>query len=298
MPPSSVVEAFSITHAQVLDGSTSFIEAALAQSVVPEDQDIYGVNNASLSPDADSYDNEGDDTVMSTWDWLNKAELEIQAGYLSFPLIANMTGREVDEVTASIAANAVQTITVTATAGTFTLTFDGDTTGDIAYNASNSTVQTALEGLDGIGTGDVAVTGSTGTYVLTFGGALAGRAVALIVVDDEEATGGTVTIANTTVGYGAISEHFGLDLWHEDSFNTAPKPAILVMPSKDKLGAVRRLTIGLYKVQFAPIGFDGPEYKDGLKVNMNGNALLSAFDETGQPFSDGKRRVGRLLSHA
>jgi hypothetical protein len=68
------------------------------------------------------------------------------------------------------------------------------------------------------------------------------------------------------------------------------------MPSKDSRGAARDLLIGLYKVSFAPITFDGPSYKNGLKVNYNGTALLSAFDEVGAAFSDGKKRLGRLLS--
>lgn len=41
--------------------------------------------------------------------------------------------------------------------GTFTMTFDGQTTGNIAYNASASTVQAALEGLSNISPGDVSV---------------------------------------------------------------------------------------------------------------------------------------------
>lgn len=193
--PSPIVEGFSLSHAQVLDGTQTFLEAALA-SAVGEDLDIYGVNEGSLDPDIDDYDNEGDDAVLSTWSWLNFADLEVQAGYLSFPLIANMTGQ---------------------------------------------------------------VISSSGS---------------------------------------AASKVYGLDLWHEDSMNVAPKPMILRMPSKDRLGAVRTLTIGLYKVQFKPITFDGPSYKDGLKVNYNGKALLSAVDEKGAAFADGKKRVGRLLSHA
>lgn len=41
--------------------------------------------------------------------------------------------------------------------GTFTLTFGGDTTASIAYNASAATVQTELEALASIGSGNVAV---------------------------------------------------------------------------------------------------------------------------------------------
>lgn len=101
----------------------------------------------------------------------------------------------------------VQTITVTGspTGGSFTLTFSGQTTGSIAYNASSSTVQTALEALSNIAPGDVACTGGPlpGTpVVVTFGGAYAGTDVALMTHTDS-LTGGTapaVSVSTTTAG--------------------------------------------------------------------------------------------------
>lgn len=190
MAPSPVVEAFSLTHAQILDGSTAFSAVNLSAEAF----DVYGVNDASLDPDSDSYDNEGDDAVLSTWNWLNKAEVQVQAGYLSFPLIASLTNRA----------------------------------------------------LSSSGAGDSIV--------------------------------------------------YEMDLWHEDDFNVARRPMVIRMPSKDKLGAVRYLDIGLYSVSFAPITFDGPQYKDGLKVNYSGQALMSSVNELGAPFADGKKRIGKLIS--
>jgi hypothetical protein len=54
-----------------------------------------------------------------------------------------------------------QTVTITGspTGGTFTLTFGGQTTAGIAYNAVASAVQSALVALTSIGTGNVTVTG-------------------------------------------------------------------------------------------------------------------------------------------
>ena len=46
--------------------------------------------------------------------------------------------------------------------GTFTLTYNGQTSGTIAYNAAASAVVTALEALTTIGAGNVEVTGNTG----------------------------------------------------------------------------------------------------------------------------------------
>jgi HK97 family phage major capsid protein len=62
------------------------------------------------------------------------------------------------------ATNEVQTVTITgsATGGTFTLTFRGATTSGLAYNAAAATVQTALQGLSTIGSGNATVSGSAG----------------------------------------------------------------------------------------------------------------------------------------
>ncbi len=67
-----------------------------------------------------------------------------------------------------------QLITISATGGTFTATYKGQTTSAIAYNAAALAVQTALEALSTIGTGNVTVTGSAGgPYTITLGNALA-----------------------------------------------------------------------------------------------------------------------------
>lgn len=110
-----------------------------------------------------------------------------------------------DRVLAGVAAvNEVQRLTVTATGGTFNVifTYGGVTksTGAIAYNATAGTLQTALEGLTNIGTGNVAVTKSSADFILTFQGTLAGTDVPSVVVDGTAATGGTVVQSVTTAG--------------------------------------------------------------------------------------------------
>lgn len=89
---------------------------------------------------------------------------------------------------------------------------------------------------------------------------------------------------------------FELDLWHEDDSNVAPMPALVRIPSRDSTGVVRLLDIGLYKVDFEPIRFDGPSYKNGLKVSYQGRAVYSSLDELGVAFVDGKRRIGKIIS--
>lgn len=293
--PTQIVEGFSLNHAQILDGTETF-EEALARTNL-EGWDIYGVNEASLDPDLDQYVNEGDDAQLSVWNWLNGADVSVQAGYISFPLIANLTG---EEVTESGGTSEVQTLTATGppTAGTYILTYDGEPTAGIPFNSTAAQVRTALEALPNVAPGDVAVTGGPfpGTpIVVTFDVATGDAPV--LVVNNTGLTGGTVAVATTTPGTGGGDDTvYSIPLWTEDSFNVEPKPMLTTLPSRDHRGKVRLFVIGLYKVQFAPITFDGPQYKEGLKVNYGGRASMSAFDETGTEFAGGKKRVGTLVS--
>ena len=68
-------------------------------------------------------------------------------------------------------------VTVTATGGTFTLTYGGKTTAALAYNAMATQIQSALEALSSVGTGKVTVSGSNPwTVIFSAGmtGALSG----------------------------------------------------------------------------------------------------------------------------
>ncbi|MFZ6028039.1 MAG: hypothetical protein ACOYYS_10015 [Chloroflexota bacterium] len=68
-----------------------------------------------------------------------------------------------------LSTNAQYTLTANAsppTAGDFTLTFGGQTTSAIAYNATAAAVEAALEALSTVGTGNVEVTRTTGTTTL------------------------------------------------------------------------------------------------------------------------------------
>lgn len=101
--------------------------------------------------------------------------------------------------------NDVQTVTVggSPTGGTYTLTFGGQTTGAIAYNAAASAVQTAFLALSSVGTGNATVTGSAGgPYTVTFVGTL-GNSSRAVITATASLTGGTspgVTVAHTTTG--------------------------------------------------------------------------------------------------
>lgn len=103
------------------------------------------------------------------------------------------------------AVNEVQTATITGapTGGSFRLTYSGQQTGQLAFNASAAEVQAALSALSTIGAYNVMVTGANGgPYVITFIGTLAGTDTATITAS-HTFTGGTtpgIGIAVTTAG--------------------------------------------------------------------------------------------------
>jgi len=80
------VEGFSISHAAILNGSTGIEETF---------GDIYGIRSGSLELDQDSYDNTGDDTILSTWYWANKVNVTVQGGYVPFQTLALISGSNI-----------------------------------------------------------------------------------------------------------------------------------------------------------------------------------------------------------
>lgn len=183
-------EGFSISHAAILNGTTGVEETF---------GDIYGVRSGSLELDQDSYDNTGDDTILSTWNWGNKVNVTVQGGYIPFETIALISGSSL-----------------------------------------------------------------------------------------------------SSSGAGA-SKVVSLPLWEQRQMNTAPRPMLIRVPSKDSDGNVRNLDFILYKVQFQPFSFDGPSYKEGLLLNYNGSALFSDTDEAGNAVLDSvtgqpTKQIGRLIS--
>lgn len=180
----TTVEGFSISHAAILD-STTGIDTVVGG-------DIYGVRQGSLSVDTGSFDNTGDDNILSTWAWFNFGTLSITGGYVPFSTISLLAG---------------STITSSGASG---------------------------------------------------------------------------------------SEYYGLPLWNQLSLNQPTRSVLIRVPSKDNTGNVRTLDFILYRVQFDPISFDGPTYKDGLVLNYGGKALMSTIDEKGATLT--QAAIGKLVS--
>jgi hypothetical protein len=112
--------------------------------------------------------------------------------------------------------NEVQRITITGTptGGTFTITWNGQTTTAIAFNATNATVLAALEALSNIAVGDVSVTGGPfpgSTMDVTFLANLGNTNVAAMTTTDSFTGGSSPASAVSTITAGvAPSNSFAL----------------------------------------------------------------------------------------
>lgn len=110
----------------------------------------------------------------------------------------------------------LQTVTITGgpTGGTFTLTFSGQTTAGIAYNANAAAVQAALEALSNLAPGDVTVGGGPGpstAWTVTFRAGMGD--VPQMTANGAALTGGTapaVAVVTTTPGYNMFGPSYGV----------------------------------------------------------------------------------------
>lgn len=148
----------------------------------------------------------------------------------------------------------VQTLTITgATGGTYTLTFDGETTSALAYNANAAAIQAALLALGNLDTGDVVVTGA-GPYTITFGGDYVDMDVESIVANGASLTGTSPTAVITTPTPGGYTysrwsgvqsfevtrrvniendEEFGNKHYVSQEYDTAEVSGSIVVKSRD-----------------------------------------------------------------
>jgi hypothetical protein len=97
--------------------------------------------------------------------------------------------------------NERQRVVLNASAGQFTLTFEGQSTPDLAFNAPIASVQAALEGLSTVGSGNVSVSQSPTHYLVTFTGALANTDVEAL----SAASGTTPLTLNEGTEFGSVT---------------------------------------------------------------------------------------------
>jgi hypothetical protein len=130
--------------------------------------------------------------------------------------------------TGGVVTNEVQSLNISGvpTGGTYTLTFDGQTTTAIPFGASAGTIQAALIALNNLATGDVVVSGAAPS-VITFGGVYASLDVPQIIGDGQSLTGGTspaATVTTTTPGSGAATAALGTPVGSDYIYVTGTVP--------------------------------------------------------------------------
>jgi len=198
--------------------------------------------------------------------------------------------------------NAVQTITVAnATGGTFKLTFGAQTTGDLAFNASISAVQTALQALSTIGAGNVAVTGTPDAYTVTFVEALGNGPVgAITATDSTTGAGHAITIAQTTTGVTVTPGTFAAYASGNTDGTQYPKAIAVYDMTTDASG---NITLGTATGAIPPVaggsaGLSAPVYVCGVfatadLVGLDSGAVsaLNARFETGTLADGGIVRI-------
>ena len=158
----------------------------------------------SLSRLAMSATTEGADNVA---DLANYAPPDKVTSYFTLSQAAQDSKIKVDGFPPSTATSERQTVTLSAVPdyGTFTLTYRGETTTAIAYNASASDIEDAIEALSAFNTGDITVSGAIGTNpTIDFASSLGN--VDLIMINSSMKIGGesgtdvTASIAETEAG--------------------------------------------------------------------------------------------------
>ena len=121
----------------------------------------------------------------------------------------------------------------TVSGGTFTLSYDGETTAAIAYDATAGTIATALKALSNIGDNDVAVTGGPApstAVVIEFVGALAHANRSNLTLDNTSITGGGTMVATITAGTGGAAAGF---LFNSVEFTRYPGVALDLATAPD-----------------------------------------------------------------
>jgi sugar lactone lactonase YvrE len=105
--------------------------------------------------------------------------------------------------------NEVQQLKIEAEAGAYSLELEGEATGPIPYNATDTQVEAALEALSTVGEEDLAVAGgysgafASGSYSIAFSGALGSRDVDQLLADGSGLSGGPgATVTTETEGSG------------------------------------------------------------------------------------------------
>ncbi|MEX1027809.1 MAG: PPC domain-containing protein [Candidatus Paceibacterota bacterium] len=131
-------------------------------------------------------------------------------GSYSLKFTASQTASTIPSISLGTTQNEVQQVVLpTATGGSWTLDFDGQSTAAIGYGATAAEMQSALEDLSNLATGDVSVSGAgtdASPYLVTFQGELANSDVAQLTADGSQLLGVAAAISTTLPGSPGVNE--------------------------------------------------------------------------------------------
>lgn len=202
-PPTSAVDAQAAAEAVGYNvGFTAYTDQSQVEQVTINGAPTGGSFMLSLG---------GDTTSALAY---NATAAQVQAALLALP-----------SVPAAVPTPVIQTVAITGfpTGGTFTLTYSGQTTGALAFNADAATVQAALRKLSTIPKGTVAVTAPIdeaasqppagedapaqpgGPYTITFQGSLEYTATAITASGSGLTGGSTPAVTVTATQSGSSS---------------------------------------------------------------------------------------------
>lgn len=195
----------------------------------------------------------------------------------SLVLTCDIAGQDF-EVTYSVdgaagTVSTIQSLTILASGGTFTL-FDGnETTGAISYNATPATlvtnIQNAINALSAYESGDVVVSYTNGKFYLDFSeGAYAGLAIALWTADTSSLTGGNAAATVTTLVEGNLGADKEVTIsFPADGTHSANINAIQKLTEDDAV------TSGEFYLELPTLGPIGP-----MPFNAGRSAIKQAFE--------------------
>jgi hypothetical protein len=220
--PSTGVDHYALVDENPINNDTDYVESSTANHTDLWDYEaVSGLGAiAGIQINTHARETDAEDFTLKTVIKSGSTRLQNAGEVVSSTTYKSL--RQVNAIDPASGTNEQQTVAIddASSSGTFTLTYSGQTTAAIAYNADAATVKSALEALSNIEVGDVAVTGGPGPgtdWVVEFTGFLGSTDVTLMTGDGTNLVGGSTTVTITQTVQGIVAAA----VWAVNSINTA-----------------------------------------------------------------------------
>ncbi len=224
---------YTLAYAGVVSGAIAFNATAATVQSTLEGLSTIGVNNVAVTGTTPT--TSGGVLTITFQNALGKANvIALVLG------TGSLTGNSASAITVGTAGsgtvNEVQIIakTGTVTAGSFTISYAGQTTAVLTYDATPAQVQTALENLSNVLVGDVTVSGTANSvYILRWAGSLAATDVAAVTINSSLTGGGTYDVATGSAGQAGSNGTFKACLSSATDGSATAKAVLEFMAATD-----------------------------------------------------------------